>query len=87
MSVQGPEDLLKFGRLRQEKKYEVALNRAYVLRAIRPSVQTRVREEGIVLLGPLQNKLGITPSKFAGSHALFLRHLSGTAPYRAARQV
>ena len=32
MSVQGPEDLLKFGRLRQEKKYEVALNRAYVLR-------------------------------------------------------
>ena len=51
MSVQGPEDLLKFGRLRQEKKYEVALNRAYVLRAIRPSVQTRVRKEGIVLLG------------------------------------
>ena len=46
VSVRGPEDLLKFRRLRQEKKYEVALNRAYVLRAIRPSVQTRVREEG-----------------------------------------
>ena len=44
VSVRGPEDLLKFKRLRQEKKYEVALNRAYVFRAIRPSVQTRVRE-------------------------------------------
>ena len=51
MSVQGPEDLLKFERLRQEKKYEVALNRAYILRAIRPSVQTRVREEGRVGIG------------------------------------
>ena len=42
VSVRGPKDLLKFKRLRQEQKYEVALNRAYILRAIRPSVQTRV---------------------------------------------
>ena len=45
VSVRGPNDLIKFERLRREKKYEVALNRAYFFRAIRPSFQTRVLRE------------------------------------------
>ena len=49
VSVRGPDDLIKFERLRREMKYEVALNRAYFFRAIRPSFQTRVRQGGIVM--------------------------------------
>ena len=58
VSVRGPNDLIKFERLRQEKKYEVALNRAYFFRAIRPSFQTRVREKG----GIETKKLWIMPA-------------------------
>ena len=47
--VRRPMDLLKLERLRAEKKYEVALNRVYILRAVRPSVQTRVSEGSLDL--------------------------------------
>ena len=77
--MRGPNDLIKFERLRREKKYEVALNRAYFFRAIRPSFQTRVRERR-----NCDGKLWLMPAFLQGtmlfSYAVYLGQLLSGRP-------